>query len=214
MSDGSGWVKIHRKLWDNPIVVKDPARIATWIWLITHATHRPYDTLFGGQRFTLQPGQLVVGRRRLAKILGISDSKMQRILNEFKNDQQIEQRSTPYGSVISIVNWHKYQDGEPQNEPPSNHRRTTSEPPSITIQEHKNEKEVVVDARARASGSRCLSDRLSDDEWNRLDRQFDLFLDLIDRIDDQVTDPDAIESPYAYFLRAANNLNWPRKEKR
>ena len=113
--------------------------------------------------------------------------------------------------MISIVNWHKYQDGEPQNEPRPNHRRTTSEPPSITIQEHKNDKEVVVDARARASGSRWLSDRLSDDEWHRLDRQFDLFLELIDRIDDQVTDPDAIESPYAYFLRAANNLNWPRK---
>ena len=88
--------------------------------------------------------------------------------------------------------------------------RTTSEQRANTKQECRECKEVVVDARARGSGGQ-LSDRLTDTEWHRLDRQFDHFLDLIDRIDDQVQDPYGIDNPYAYFLKAANNMDWPRK---
>lgn len=211
MSDEGGWVKIYRSLLNNPIVMKDTDHIGVWIWLLLNATHKPYDTLFGGKRIKLRPGQLVAGRKKIAEELGIEETKVKRIMREFKSDQQIAQLSTPYGSLISILNWHRYQDSAQQNAQQMPNKCPTSAQPVPTIQEYKEDKEVVVDARARASGSRWLSDRLSGDEWNRLDRQFDLFLELIDRIDDQVTDPDAIESPYAYFLRAANNLNWPRK---
>lgn len=210
MSEENGWIKIHRKIWDNPVVTKDPARIATWVWLITHATHKPYDTLFGGKRITLQPGQLVTGRSKLAQELHLSDSRVKRILYEFKIDQQIDQLATPRGSLITIKNWHKYQDSDQLIDQQSTSYRPTGDQLATTKQEYKELKEVVVDARARGSGGQ-LSDRLTDTEWHRLDRQFDHFLDLIDRIDDQVTDPDAIESPYAYFLKAANNMDWPRK---
>lgn len=212
MSEENGWIKLHRQVLDSPVVMKDAAHMAVWLWLLLHATHKPHDTLFGGKRITLQPGQLITGRREMARELRLSASRINRIISEFKIEQQIEQRSTPYGSLFSIVNWHKYQDSGPQNGPRSDHKRTTSGPRADTIQECKNDKEVVVDARARTRGTAAaLSDRLSDEEWHRLDRQFDEFLDLIDRIDDQVQDPYGIDNPYAYFLRAANNLNWPRK---
>lgn len=210
MSEENGWIKIHRKIWDNPVVTKDPARIATWVWLITHATHKPHDTLFGGKRITLMPGQLITGRKKLARELHVNEHKIDRMLRAFKNEQQIEQQSKPYGSLITIKNWHKYQDFEQQNEQQMSNQRATSEQQVSTKQECKECKEVVVDARARGSGGQ-LSDRLTDTEWHRLDRQFDHFLDLIDRIDDQVQDPYGIDNPYAYFLKAANNMDWPRK---
>lgn len=215
MSEENGWIKLHRQLLDSPVVTKDAAHLAVWIYLLLNATHKKQDTLLGGKRVRLQPGQLITGRRKIAEKLRLNDSRVGRILNEFKIEHQIEQRTTPHGTLISIVNWHRYQDFEPQKEPRLNHERTTSEPHLHTKQECKNEKNVVVDARARTRGTAAaLSDLLSDEEWKRLDRQFDDFLDLIDRIDDQVTDPAAIEKPYAYYLQAANNLNWPRKEGR
>ena len=210
MSEENGWIKIHRKIWENPVVTKDLAHLGVWIWLLTHATHKPHDTMFGGKRITLQPGQLITGRLKMAKELHLSDSRINRIINEFKNDHQIEQQATPYGSLFSIVNWHKYQEDEQQNGQRANNERTTSEQRANTKQECKECEEVVVDARARGSGGQ-LSDRLTDTEWHRLDRQFDHFLDLIDRIDDQVQDPYGIDNPYAYFLKAANNMDWPRK---
>lgn len=215
MSEAAGWVKIHRKMWENPVITKDHARVAVWIWLLTHATHKPYDTLLAGKRIRLRPGQLITGRRKLAQELHLNEHRVERILNEFKIEQQIEQLSTPRGSLITIKNWHKYQDSEQPSEQLSSNCRATGEQLASTKQELEELEEVVVDARARTRGTAAaLSDLLSDEEWKRLDRQFDDFLDLIDRIDDQVTDPAAIEKPYAYYLQAANNLNWPRKEGR
>lgn len=210
MSDGSGWIKIHRSMLDNPVVMKDSDHCMLWMLLLLNATHKPHDTLFGGKRITLQPGQLITGRKKLARELRVNEHKIDRMLRAFKNEQQIEQQSKPYGSLITIKNWHKYQDIEQQNEQQMSNQRATSEQQVSTKQECKECKEVVVDARARGSGGQ-LSDRLTDTEWHRLDRQFDHFLDLIDRIDDQVQDPYGIDNPYAYFLKAANNMDWPRK---
>lgn len=210
MSDGSGWVKIHRSMLDNPVVMKDSDHCMLWMLLLLNATHKPHDTLFGGKRITLMPGQLITGRKKLARELRVNEHKIDRMLRAFKNEQQIEQQSKPYGSLITIKNWHKYQDNEQQNEQRMSNQRATNEQRVSTKQECKECKEVVVDARARGSGGQ-LSDRLTDTEWHRLDRQFDHFLDLIDRIDDQVQDPYGIDNPYAYFLKAANNMDWPRK---
>ena len=127
MSEENGWIKIHRKIWESPVVTKDLAHLGVWIWLLTHATHKPHDTMFGGKRITLQPGQLITGRLKMAKELHLSDSRINRIINEFKNDHQIEQQATPYGSLFSIVNWHKYQEDEQQNGQRANNERTTSE---------------------------------------------------------------------------------------
>lgn len=209
MSD-EGWIKIHRKIWENPVVTKDLAHLGVWIWLLTHATHKPHDTMFGGRRITLMPGQLITGRKKLASELGIEETKIKRILRDFKSDQQIAQQAKPYGSLITVLNWDKYQERAQQNAQQMPNECPTSAQQMPTKQECKECEEVVVDARARGSGGQ-LSDRLTDTEWHRLDRQFDHFLDLIDRIDDQVQDPYGIDNPYAYFLRAANNMDWPRK---
>ena len=57
-----GWVKIHRKILDNPIVCKDSDYLAVWVYLLLNATHQEYDTLFKGKRMTLQKGQLITGK--------------------------------------------------------------------------------------------------------------------------------------------------------
>lgn len=50
-----GWIKLHRKLLDNPVVTKDSDHLAVWIYLLLNATHREVDVLFGGKRITLKP---------------------------------------------------------------------------------------------------------------------------------------------------------------
>lgn len=50
-----GWVKLHRKLLDNPIVCKDSDHLAVWIYLMLNATHKEYDVLFNNKRITLKP---------------------------------------------------------------------------------------------------------------------------------------------------------------
>ena len=136
-----GWIKLHRKIWDNPIVTKDSDHLAVWVWLLTHATHRERDVLFEGKRITLSAGELVCGRKMIAKETGVSESKVYRILKTFKIEQQIEQRTDRQKSVISIVRWNENQQSEQQSEQRLNNDRTTTEQRLNTKKERKEYKE-------------------------------------------------------------------------
>lgn len=132
-----GWIKLHRKLIDNPIVCKDSDTLAIWIYLLLNATHKEIDALFNGKRIKLKVGQLITGRKSIAEKLGISESKVQRILKMFENEQQIEQQTNFHNRLISIVNWHEYQENEQLIEQQVNSHRTASEQPVNT---NKNER--------------------------------------------------------------------------
>jgi len=122
-----GWVKLHRKALNNPIVNKDADHMYLWIYLLLNATHKKYDVLFKGERITLQPGQLLTGRKSISSFTKISEGKIQRILKFFENEQQIEQQTSNKNRLISIVSWDMYQQSEQQNEQQVNNKWTTSE---------------------------------------------------------------------------------------
>lgn len=137
-----GWIKIHRKILENPIICKDSDYLAVWIYLLLNATHKEIPALFKGKKIILQKGQLITGRKSMASQLKISESKIFRIINDFKSEQQIEQQTSNKNSLISILNWDKYQQIEQQNEQQMNSKRTTDEQQVNTNKNVKNDKNV------------------------------------------------------------------------
>lgn len=135
-----GWIKIHREILDNPIVMKDGDHLAVWVWLLLHATNKRRSVMFGGRQLYLKPGELTTGRKIIASELRISQSKVQRILKSFESEQQIEQRTDRQCRLISILNWDKYQKSGQRNEQRVNNDRTTSEQRLNTKQEGKEGK--------------------------------------------------------------------------
>jgi hypothetical protein len=133
-----GWVKLHRKIWENPRSV-DPQWLSVWTYLVCHATHKASKSVLGGQVVELLPGQLVTGRDAISKATGVHRSSVERILEKLIIEQQIEQQTSTKNRLISIKNWEKYQGedgGEQQVEQqPSNNRATTEH-----IQEGEEEK--------------------------------------------------------------------------
>ena len=138
----NGWIKLHRCLLRNPIVMKDADYFAVWGYLLLKATHTEYPVLFKGEKIYLQPGQLITGRKKIASDLHISESKVFRILNDYKSEQQIEQQTSNRNSLISIVNWELYQGSEQQDEQQMNNKRTTDEQLVNTNKNIKNIKNV------------------------------------------------------------------------
>lgn len=120
----NGWIKLHRKTLDNPIVMKDTDHLAVWMWLLLNATHSDYDTIYEGERVTLKAGQFITGRKIISKELKINESKIQRILKTFESEQQIEQQTNPRCRLISILRWTDYQLDEQQSEQQVNNKRT------------------------------------------------------------------------------------------
>lgn len=147
-----GWIKIHRKILENPIICKDSDYLAVWIYLLLNATHREIPALFKGKKIILQKGQLITGRKSMANQLKISESKIYRIINDFKSEHQIEQQTSNKNSVITILNWNKYQQIEQQNEQQMNNKRTTDEQQVNTNKNVKN----VKNERITAVGDSCV----------------------------------------------------------
>ena len=137
-----GWVKIHRKLLDNPIVCKDSDTLAIWLYLLLNATHQEYDVLFKRKRITLKEGELITGRKSIAEKLKISESKVQRVLKMLEIEHQIEQQASSRNRLITILNWEKYQNTEHQIEQQVNNKRTTTEQQVNTNKNVKNDKNV------------------------------------------------------------------------
>ena len=134
-----GYIKLYRKLLDNPIVCKDVETLGIWIYLLLNATHKKIDVLFNSEKTTLEPGQLITGRKTIAAKLRVSESKVERTLKMLKNEHQIEQQTTSKNRLITILNWELYQNSEQQIEQQVNNKRTTSEQ---QVNTNKNEKNV------------------------------------------------------------------------
>lgn len=139
----SGWVKVYRKLLDNPVVCKDSDYLAVWVYLLLSAAHNDYSVIFKGEKITLKPGQLITGRKSISQKLKIDESKIQRILSLYENEQQIKQQTTNQNRLISILQWNEYQEYEQQNETLTNNGCTTDEHPVNTIKKVKNSEKKV-----------------------------------------------------------------------
>lgn len=128
----TGWISLHRKTLENPVICKDADYFAIWCYLLLSAAHREHAIEFRGQRLILKEGQLITGRKTISEKFNISESKVQRVLKRFENEQQIEQQTTNENRLISILRWKQYQQDEQQSEQPVNNERTTSEQPVNT----------------------------------------------------------------------------------
>lgn len=103
-----GWLMLHRKILDDPIIAKDRDYLAVWVYLLLNTTHKEYDVIFQGERITLKKGQLLTGRKSISDELEIDESKVQRILKTFEKNNQIKQKTCNKNSLITIVAWDKY----------------------------------------------------------------------------------------------------------
>ena len=65
------------------------------------------DNDFNG--YHIKPGQVVCGRKQLAKDLGLSESTIRTALKHLKSTNEITIKSTNKFSIITIENWGKYQ---------------------------------------------------------------------------------------------------------
>ena len=138
--ENEGYIKLYRKILNNPIICKDTDYLSVWIYLLLNATHNEYDAVFRNNRITLKSGQLITGRKTIADKFNIDENKVQRILKYFEKQHQIEQQTSNKNRLISISNWGKYQIGRHQVEQQMNNKCTTSEQ---QVNTNKNVKNVI-----------------------------------------------------------------------
>ena len=143
-----GYIKLYRCIAENEIWNSEPfSRGQAWIDVLMLTARKETMTRIRGIPLHLQPGQAALSERWLADRWQWSRGKVERFLSELTNERQIEQQKNNVSTLITVVNWGKYQETEPQTEPQTGpqvepqtgHRRATNG----HIQEWKEGKEVT-----------------------------------------------------------------------
>lgn len=109
----TGYIRVFRSIIDKGWY-KDSECVALWLHLLLKANHKGSEFMLGYKIVKLNPGQFVTGRKSLSFETGISESKIERILKLFENEQQIEQQTNSRNRIITILSWEKYQKSEQQ----------------------------------------------------------------------------------------------------
>jgi len=135
----NGYVKLYRKLFEKGWA-KKPEFVSLWVYCLIRANHKPTEVFLNGSSVLLNAGQFVASRLQISMNTGVNESKVERVLKCFQSEQQIEQQTFSKYRIISIVNWHDYQQSEQVIERKVNSKRTASEQQVNTDKNDKNEK--------------------------------------------------------------------------
>ena len=171
-----GYFLLHRSLFENPTVTKDADYFITWIYILSQAEWKSGKKVeFGGRIIELQAGQFTTGVSNqmlsdLKKVnKGLNVSKLNRIIKRLKNEKQIEQRTDHQCSLITVLNWEKYQVCEQRNEQQVNNDRKTSEQRVNTNELKEEYKEGNKEELSKDnSNSQTIHHKRIVDKWNTL----------------------------------------------
>lgn len=123
----TGWFKFHRQIFDNPICTKDSEYFFVWCYLLNEAGYEEKKVLFKNEEIILEKGQLLITVKSISDELKIDESKVNRILKKLESEKQIERQTSNKSTVVTIVNWQRYQSDEKQNDKQITNKCQTSE---------------------------------------------------------------------------------------
>ena len=105
MMETNGWIKIHRKLLDWEWA-DDPYMLCFWIRLLLTVNEK--DKKHHGN--VIKRGQLLTSIHQISDTLGWSRNTVKRILKHLSDCKQIKVESNSQGTLITVINFGKYQD--------------------------------------------------------------------------------------------------------
>lgn len=146
----AGYIKLHRKLlkWE---WYSDPNTFRVFMHLLLTASYE--ENSFRGHE--LKAGQVVCGRKQLAKDLGLSERSVRTALEHLKSTNEITIKTTNRFSIITIEKWAMYQsdtdDTDQQTDQQADTQATNNRPATDHTQEVKKlrNKEIKKDIYSR-----------------------------------------------------------------
>jgi len=143
MIDALGYVKLFRRSVDSQ-VFQNEGLWKVWCWCLLRANHREtWVSIVTGRGTTetkLEAGQFIFGRESAARELRMKPSTIWDRMKKLERMQNIVIQPNSHYSVISIVNWDRYQTAEMNSDSQADRQPTGNQQPSDTDKNDKNEK--------------------------------------------------------------------------
>ncbi len=143
----SGWVKLHRKILDNPIFKNDKL-FRVFMYLLLKASHTERDQLIGDSIVRLKVGQWATGRKAISRDTGLTEQNVRTAICKLEKLGILTIKVTVKYSVFSIANWNNHQQDNQQvtnKQPTSNQQVTTNNNVKNEKNDNKKDFSVITD---------------------------------------------------------------------
>lgn len=130
-----GYIKLSRRL-KNWEWYRDPNTRSVFIHCLLSANWKTGRY----QGVEIPRGSFVTGRKKLAEELNISERSVRTALNHLISTNELTIKTSPKGSIITVVNFDKYQNSDQQNDHGATNNRPTSDQRPTSIEEYKEYK--------------------------------------------------------------------------
>lgn len=138
-----GWVKLYRSLLGDPVwQLSTPNQKSVLITILLLASHKKKEWEWNGEKYQIEPGQFITSAESLAQKSGkgITRQVVRGSLDRFRRMNFITMQTTKVSTLITVVNWGKFQDESEKTTNHSTNRQPTDNQPTTTIKNVKNDK--------------------------------------------------------------------------
>jgi len=150
----NGYIKLWRSI-DSWGWRTNPNTLSVFLYCLTHARHTPGE--YHGVQ--LQPGQLITGRDAISRGTGVTTQSVRTALNNLKKGGELTIKSTNKFSVITVVNWAKFQSATATPNQQPNQQLTNNQPATNQqLTTNKNDKNEIMEDVVGGSISTILDD--------------------------------------------------------
>lgn len=153
-----GYIKLYRSMKDWEWYQDSNTKVV-FLHLLLNASLK--DSRFMG--YEVPRGSLVIGRRKLAKELNITERAVRTALKHLKMTNEVTIKATNRFSIVTVVNWESYQGrhykSDQQNDQQSDQQVTNKRPTSdhtIRKKEYKKEENNIYSENSSVNGETLL----------------------------------------------------------
>ena len=112
-----GWTKLYREQFVHWISEKKPwCDGYAWSYLYSQANHKPKVVNFRNEYLHLKRGQFVTSKIKLKNIFGWTRRHVDNFLKALENDEMLTYRVTNRFTIITIINYDKFQGNGEQDD--------------------------------------------------------------------------------------------------
>ena len=113
----SGWISLHRKILENPILNRSRvySNFEAWIWLLLKANHKDNKFMLGSELIKVKKGSMITSQKKLCRQFRWGSTKLRNFLKVLQKDKMILLKTNTQATHISICNYESYQDSQISN---------------------------------------------------------------------------------------------------
>ena len=133
---GKGYIRLHRKILDNPLFRdKPPSWFKIWIYILLRANWR--ESVFHprrGESITVPAGAMVTSLEKLGTHAALSKEHARRCLEYLERTRSVSLVRTHHWTMITVLNWAAYQQSDEEAHHAQHHTQHHSEVGDATRQ--------------------------------------------------------------------------------